>query len=469
MFSSIMPLPRQPKQARGKNEWCFSLGREPLLSAAEITAVFERKKITAGECDVIARPTQGRPKQSPYQQYLIIQTNANINPPALIKRLGGTIKISEGVGDIPLLLRGGRGGIAAPAIADFLNQYIPAHKINFSISGEVEEKFGLAVKKELKNLGRSARYYEPKNTATIIFNNLIDKGADLTVVGDEIFITRAVQPIEELGARDYGRPGRDNRGGMLPPKLAMMMINLAQAPREAIILDPFCGSGTILTEAMLMGYKNLIGSDVSKQAIENCDKNIKWVHALSFPPACRPPAGRAGTGRRKRESSDSSVDSRFRGNDNVQIFQADIKNLTQKIPACSIDAIISEPYLGKPLRGGETKEELRAQTEELKKLYIAAFEQFAKILKPDGIVVFILPQFKCKNEWLKIDCLEEIKKRGFAPHALWPEHEYLLYHRPDQRIGREIWRFIFRPHGNTPHLRPLQCNPSPPAAIYRSL
>ena len=35
-----------------------------------------------------------------------------------------------------------------------------------------------------------------------------------------------MQDFEQWGARDYGRPSRDAVRGMLPPKLARMMVNL---------------------------------------------------------------------------------------------------------------------------------------------------------------------------------------------------------------------------------------------------
>ncbi len=43
------------------------------------------------------------------------------------------------------------------------------------------------------------------------------------------------------------------------------------------ILDPFCGSGTILQEAMLLGFKNIYGSDKDKRAIANSKENINWL------------------------------------------------------------------------------------------------------------------------------------------------------------------------------------------------
>ena len=99
---------------------------------------------------------------------------------------------------------------------------------------------------------------------------------DITIIDGAVFVTKAIQPIESLGERDFGRPYRDAKSGMLPPKLAMMMINLAGQSLGATILDPFCGSGTILMEAATIGYTNLMGSDISPKAIDDTRQNFAW-------------------------------------------------------------------------------------------------------------------------------------------------------------------------------------------------
>jgi tRNA G10 N-methylase Trm11 len=192
-----------------------------------------------------------------------------------------------------------------------------------------------------------------------------------------------------------------------------MMINLSGANADSILLDPFCGSGTIITEAMILGYKNLIGADASERAIADTKTNIDWIiqhYSLST--------------------------------NSPKIFQSDARNLNEKITNNSVDTIVTEPFLGKPLKGNETFEEIKSQSTELKRLYLGAFEQFQKILKLKGTIIFIIPCFKYKGDWLKIDCLPEIKKLGFTPVSMWEDKNFLLYSRPDQHVGREIWKFI---------------------------
>ncbi|OGH87812.1 MAG: hypothetical protein A3J93_05275 [Candidatus Magasanikbacteria bacterium RIFOXYC2_FULL_42_28] len=385
----------------------FVLGREPEISTAEITTVL---KLPNEAVKFLA------------ENILKINTAVETD---LIKRLGGTIKIAEEVGSELT-----ENELKEKIIAEL--QTITG-KIHFGISlydksGQIGVKpFALDIKKELKKNGLSVRYvpsdeHNQLSSATVFHNQLTTKGREFLITktadGFALAKTIAIQPFEELGARDFGRPGRDDFSGMLPPKLAMMMINLAQADLDATLLDPFCGSGTILTEAMILGYKNLIGSDISEKAIADTRKNVEWT-ARQFPIS----------------------NFKFPINSQFPIYNIDIDNLEKKIKPHSIDTIITESYLGKPLTGRESESELRLQVGELKTLYLNAFRAFTKLLKKDGTVIFIIPRFFSRGQWITINCESEINNLGFKTVSLQQKKPYLLYGRPGQRVGREIWRF----------------------------
>jgi tRNA (guanine10-N2)-dimethyltransferase len=57
-------------------------------------------------------------------------------------------------------------------------------------------------------------------------------------------------------------------------KLARCMINLAQAQTGTYVLDPFCGTGTVAIEAVLIGCK-AIGIDAQKRMANGAKRNIK--------------------------------------------------------------------------------------------------------------------------------------------------------------------------------------------------
>ncbi|MFA6427252.1 MAG: DNA methyltransferase [Candidatus Magasanikbacteria bacterium] len=378
-------------------KYLFQLGHQPHISTAELDAVFLHKHIRTSAHTHVGT-------------YLILESNDLRDSQKLLEQLGGTIKIGK---EIDLHKS------AEQSISDFLHEKTEG-KIHFSISGDNAKTAALAVKKNLKSLGKSVRFIEPKNTATILHNNLIEKKGDFTIVGKDVFVTVAIQDIEEFTKRDFDRPGSDSFSGMIPPKLARIMINLAQVDHNSIILDPFCGSGTVLTEALSMGYTNLIGSDISEKAIADTKKNIEWLQS-NF------------------KSLDPDLGFQI---SNFKLFISPAQSINKIISKPGIEAIITEPYLGKPLKGNETRSQLEKQAEELKQLYIDSFKSFKQALKLKGVIVFIFPKFKYKDEWISTFPREQLKQEGFSIQPLNKDNESLLYHRPKQHLGREIHRLI---------------------------
>jgi len=420
------------KQLPPKNNYWFILGREPLLAAAELNAVLNLKNelITATK----APPRRGCGGIIKNEELKIFKINKQIDALNLINQLGGTVKIGEEIED----------ELSEKKLEEkIINELKTVEgKINFGISlyGNTNynlkdvQNFGIQIKKNLKQQGCSVRYVQNRSlilsSATVKNNGLTKRGREFLIDNPSggvysLAKTLAIQPFEQFSKRDYGRPGRDDKSGMLPPKLAMMMINLAQTSKNSVILDPFCGSGTILTEAMLLGYRNLIGSDISAKAIEDTEKNIEWT-ANNY----------------KLSDITASKARSLCGGVSSKLYECDVAKLTSKIKTNSIDAIVAEPYMGKPLKGNETKEQLESQADELRELYLNAFQEFKKVLKKNGVVVFIIPRFKFKNEWIEIDFLTDIKKMGFRPQYLLPEHKTLTYFRPGQKLGRGIWKFV---------------------------
>ena len=372
-------------------KYLFELGKNPTLSRAEIEHVFLR--------DNIDYTISGH-----INAYIIVETATNLDTTQLMTELGGTIKIGK---ELPAT-----GQSPEKSLATYL-QETQVGKITFSLSGKDAKKIALATKKLLKHEGRSVRYVEIKNTATILHNNLVQKKSDCVIASDLLFSTQAIQPIEDLGKRDFDRPGRDSKSGMLPPKLAKILINLTATKKDSRILDPFCGSGTIITEGMISGYTDIQATDIAEKAISDTKTNTTWIqkeypHIQGHLTLCK---------------------------------KVDVKNLSQHIPEQSIDAIVTEPYMGRPLFGNETLKFLSEQNQYLADIYANAFLSFKKILKPDGVVVFVIPQFNTPNGWVYIHCLDQIKKAGFIPTPLCKKSESILYHRPDQHVGRRIWRF----------------------------
>jgi SAM-dependent methyltransferase len=265
--------------------------------------------------------------------------------------------------------------------------------------------------------------------------------------------TEAVQDFKNLSFRDFGRPERDDASGMIPPKLAQIMLNLSgkipavgtqylafppdrtqylACPPDRTqsiaflpnLLDPFCGSGTVLMEAALIGFKNLIGSDISEKAIADTKQNLAWV-AEKFP--------------NFKFFLRQAQDGQF---SNFKLFNISATEISTKVNNNSVDAIVTEPYLG-PQRGRIDPIKTKL---ELEKLYSAALREFKKILKPDGRVVMIFPvraegnrpDFHFLNPnldgWQIVNPLPENLQEKL--HAT--RRGTIVYGRPGQKVYREI-------------------------------
>lgn len=329
----------------------------------------------------------------------------------------------------------------------FLRQHVFAQdkrKVNFGISlygqqshqyRDALNKLGLSLKKSLQKENVSARLVMntdgPLSSVQVTKNYLIERGAEILIImgvhACYIGVTAAVQDFEDYSQRDYDRPQRDARSGMLPPKLAKIMLNVSGAHPDQKLLDPFCGSGTIIQESLLLGWQDVIGSDISEKAIADSTENVRWLHKR-YPQL-------------KGAASFSVVD---------------VATLAQHMPIDSIDAIVTEPYLGPPIRQEPEVIEMLTIIQELESLYLSAFRAFAQILKYHGRIVIVFPLFKTRHGIYSLKILETLQAMGFERLSPIPDRVSLftkvgptargslIYHREGQRVERELFLFEYK-------------------------
>jgi len=406
-------------------KYAFVLGHCPELSRLEIIRTLEHESLDF-------RPVFYN------QQVFIVETESLLNVSELQERLGGTIKISQ------IMYHVSRINLE-DTVCKIINDlrpktYYQKFQFGFSYYGNQSLKvlptIGLKIKKELKEKDINSRFIvakEPALSSVIIEKEkLIDKGVDLVIIQskNDFFIghTVSVQKFEEYSKRDYGRPNRDDKSGMLPPKLAKIMLNISQTDFNQVILDPFCGSGTIIQEALLLGYKNFIGSDISERAFNDSRNNLDWLKV--------------------KYHLDIAA---------VKILQLDATQLSKKIATESVDCIVTEPYLGPALLNPKSeipalpagrrnqkqiqnhKFKIQNTLSELSTLYLQAFGEFYKVLKNGGKIVIVFPIINGQS----LDILEQVKSIGFKIEPLSDElRQSIIYFREGQNVLREI--FVFR-------------------------
>ena len=177
---------------------------------------------------------------------------------------------------------------------------------------------------------------------------------------------------------------------------------------------------------MLLGYKNLIGTDNDEQALKATEKNIGWLR------------------KNFHLFKTNVLKAQF------QLFKQDARTISKIIKPKSIDAIITEPYLGPPLKGKESPQEIKGIILTLENLYLESLREFKRVLKSDGTIVFVIPIFQIKKHLINLDLKEKIKEIGFQIINPLPEEVQrkskdgqgpncgFIYSRPDQWVWREI-------------------------------
>ncbi len=290
----------------------------------------------------------------------------------------------------------------------------------------------------LKKKGKPSRYVgnerTPAPSIVLRENGLLDRsgGCEVTIIqGEDLFwvgMTVGAQDIESYTKRDMEKPVRDTGVGLLPPKLAQILINLGvwltnqrgSSTREShaegvrlSIFDPFCGTGVIPMESLIRGF-GVLASDKSEKAVSGCTKNIEWL-------------------RKNFSIKKSDVPSRVWKQDAVKPFA--MKE--------HVDVIVTETSLGPSLRDRPTVKDVSKMRSENEKLQEGFLRSAAESL-PDAPIVCIWPVWYpskapvfLERVW---DVVSDLGYQAILPPTIEivDDRMSLLYRRPDQLVGREI-------------------------------
>ena len=363
---------------------------------------------------------------------VVVIESSPLSAVELQDRLSGMIKI----GEVIVEFKQWDQDSAADLIAMQATNAAGKNKISFGLSvydlGDPSttralekdlDALGQEIKKHLKKAERPVRYVkarEPRlSSAVVETNGLLASGGEyvLLVSPGRILVgqTETIQDFRAWEYRDFGRPARDAKAGMLPPKLARMMINLAGVnPKGATLLDPFCGSGTVLMEGALMEFTSLIGSDISEKAVHDTGRNLDWLTT------------------------------EFQLEDpHLELHTTSASDLHEFLSPAIADLIVTEVFLGSPRSRPLTEQENKKIERELMALYESSFAALKLLLKPHGRAVVAFPAFKQKaplrqgsegrdGTWYRLSLKPMLTKLGYRVESQF------LYHRNDQLVGRDI-------------------------------
>ena len=353
----------------------------------------------------------------PWMGSMALIDSPDFDGAAMQERLGGVVKLGEVVSEIET------SDVSALAahIADQIEARPRADRVLFglTLAGTPKDKdnfkkLPIELKRALQGRGRGVRWVTGDNgnisPAAISKLALTSEGYDLVIAIDKkkiaVCLTTNVQNPDAWSERDFGRPFRDAKTGMLPPKLARMMVNLGgQNPR--VLLDPFCGGGTVLMEAaMIFPSAKFIGSDIDSKQVSGSKRNFEWLQAKNIV-----------------EKSVEPV-----------LLTSPAQKLGDQVEANSVDLIVTEGYLGKPLQEAETELALTTNKREVEKVWNEALPVLGSLLKSGGRLVCVWPAFVSKAGLLNTGADAAATKAGLK-RVTGP----LAYGRPDQRLVRNIF------------------------------
>ena len=376
------------------------LGRLPKISLAELESQFRNVMRKTDELGIFESYGEEKPE---------------------IGRLGGVLKLGE---ELP---RGFN------SLVEFLEELLEG-KITLGVSdfrkgasARKAQAEALKLKKILQRRGRSVRVLQNKtavlSTATSHHNQLAEKKNHVEIMMTDFgnFKLIGVQNISEYKKRDQVRPARDAKVGMLPPKLAQILINLCgKLPEGARVLDPFCGTGVVLQEAVLDGYR-VMGTDLSERMVEYSERNLKWLLERET----------------EAELTKKEKCGIMKRCSDYILFSGDA---TEVEWTAKIDAVATEVFLGRPMSNPPAEVKLKEEKLTCRTIILGFLKNLGEQIETGTPVVIAVPAWLREGgEYSRLNILDEIRGLGYNVVSFKNlSQEDLLYYREGQIIAREI-------------------------------
>lgn len=225
-------------------------------------------------------------------------------------------------------------------------------------------------------------------------------------------VTVYIPETEGFKERSTERPYVTS-GISLSSRLARLLVNVSGVSKGQVLLDPFCGSGTILGEALLKGA-DCVGVDRNHGSVERTKENLAWFLSHGQRGGQRPPS--------------------------YSVVTGDATNLRRSLGDQMVDAIVSEPILMPRLSSPPTLEKARRLIKHASSIYSDALYEMSGVLRRGGRMVLVTPSLRTiegKDVTLSFEDLREVGLRPFQPPGT-PPYEYPL------KVSHQSTRWIRR-------------------------
>ncbi|MEM2099283.1 MAG: DNA methyltransferase [Candidatus Bathyarchaeia archaeon] len=261
------------------------------------------------------------------------------------------------------------------------------------VSTQIQKFLGNSVKQTLALHGRKTRFMgippvrsQPQLTVVeVLKKEFVKNRAEiLFCIGKRqtiIATTIAVHNPFEFQKRDVGKPVQ-RKIFAIPPRLARIMVNLSLCNMGKVLVDPFCGVGTILQEALLSGAK-VVGVDKNPWCIKAATANLQWL---------------------QNEYNLKEA--------NYEVICGDACELDKLVEKA--DCIVTEPDLGPALRQIPTVAYAKRVIAKLEPLFFAFLEAAYATLKTEGRLVLVTPYLQTRSgKAVTMPISEKAKDIGF--------------------------------------------------------
>ncbi len=229
-------------------------------------------------------------------------------------------------------------------------------------------------------------------------------------------ITVYVPDTASYRERSTGRPFTTSEIS-LSPRLARLLVNMSGVAKGQLMLDPFCGSGTILGEALLAGI-DCIGLDRSRNRTELTKKNLAWILARTGEHGI-PPRGPS-----------------------YSVEVGDATNIEKSMKGRLLDAVVSEPILMPRISSALTLEKARKLVRNSSRLYSEAIYSIAGAVRKGGRVVIVTPSLKTlegREVSVALENLEEAGLDFFQPAGYDFKYPMRVEHQSTRWITRMVY------------------------------
>ena len=265
------------------------------------------------------------------------------------------------------------------------------------------------------------RVYNPERSFHAVMpkkihqKKILDGGFECVLFhrGNELIwcTTDAVLDVNELEDRDVKRPFFRAKLGM-GAALARAMIHISHLHPPAKIYDPFCGTGIILQEALLLGYTPQ-GSDVDETCIKGTIENMSWIS------------------QRLKVKKPKDI-----------VKRIDFTHAREHLH--DIEAIVTEPYLGPALTNYPDKRVASKIIRDLSERYQKYMASIRDVLADDGVAVIIVPGIRTAEDMLyTLDPDDLFTRYGFSIQRRKIQNvdvPFVFLHAPkEQRVERLIY------------------------------